>query len=389
MKKKTRNMIGVIAAILSIIAIIPSMRESIVEWITDKKPLIVESLDYIGASAEFLSVLTEAEVSNGLYQNSIHEIVDSPEGYIELYIKNQNNRSEVSIKKDLPIRILSYKKLDDNYFVDALTPNFGGKGGGVQEVQYFHATIGTELGSTNYAYFIDDIKTFRESKGLVSDSSSINYDTEYYVLYPGDVELFHVITLFTTPGEYRFQIGLEMYEDNGQLKTIWADKIFTIKILNNLHIWKKLSNVHSSKDADNIIEEVANCTFLDSSSTGLFFSHYSCYAVDPIFDNKHLLDESIFKSCSDELQTRLSVGSHAKSCFDHTSLCLYSEPNILSIGSEKKTFLFGGDLTIIDGPVCEFPDYPWWKVMTEGGDIGWAPEKTIMSEEIYSLCPSE
>jgi hypothetical protein len=43
MKKKTRNMIGVIAAIFSIIAIIPSMRESIVEWITDKKPLIVES----------------------------------------------------------------------------------------------------------------------------------------------------------------------------------------------------------------------------------------------------------------------------------------------------------------------------------------------------------
>jgi len=43
---------------------------------------------------------------------------------IELYIKNQNNRSEVSIKKDLPIRLLNYKKLNDDYFVNALTPGF-------------------------------------------------------------------------------------------------------------------------------------------------------------------------------------------------------------------------------------------------------------------------
>ena len=35
--------------------------------------------------------------------------------------------------------------------------------------------------------------------------------------------------------------------------------------------------------------------------------------------------------------------------------------------------------------VCESPDFPWWKVMTERGDVGWAPEKTIMSDEIYSL----
>jgi len=81
MKKKTRNMIGVIAAIFSIIAIIPTARESIINWITDKKPLIVEEgVEYYGTSYEFLTILMEEEISKGLYQPSMHETVDPPEG---------------------------------------------------------------------------------------------------------------------------------------------------------------------------------------------------------------------------------------------------------------------------------------------------------------------
>jgi len=389
MKKKTRNMIGAIAAILTIITIIPTARESIINWITDKKPLIVEGVAYYGTSFEFLEILTEEEISKGLYQQSMHEFVDPPEGFIELYIKNQNDRSEVAIKKDLPIRLLNYKKLNDDYFVNALTPVSGGKGGGAQKVQYFYATISPELGPTNYAYFIDDITTFRESNGLVGDSSSLNNDLEYYVLYPGDIEQFYVMTLFATPGEYEFQIGVEMYEDNGKLKTIWSDKIFTVKILDNLHIWKKASNYYSSKEVDNIIEEVASCTFLERGYTGFFLSHYSCFATTPIFDNKLLLDESIIKGCSDELQTRLYVGGHAKSCFDRSVIVVYEKPNSLLTGWKKQVNLYNAEIAIIDGPVCESPDYPWWKIITEEGEVGWTPEKTILSYEIYSLCPSE
>jgi len=390
MKKKTRNMIGVIAAIFSIIAIIPTARESIINWITDKKPLIVEEgVEYYGTSYEFLTILMEEEISKGLYQPSMHETVDPPEGVLELYIKNQNDRSEVAIKKDLPIRLLNYKKLNDDYFVNALTPGFGGKGGGTQKVQYFYATISPELETTNYAYFIDDFTTFQEFNGLVGDSLLINDTKEYYVLYPGDVDLFYVIIHFTKPGEYRFQIGIEMYEDNGKSKTIWSDKIFSVKILDNLHIWKKASNYSSSKEVDNIIEEVASCTFLERGYTGFFLSHYSCFATDPAFDNTLLLDESIFKSCSDDFQTRLYVGGHAKSCFDSSVLVVYEKPNSLLPGWEKQVDLHNAEIAIIDGPVCESPDFPWWKVMTERGDVGWAPEKTIMSDEIYSLCPSK
>jgi len=101
------------------------------------------------------------------------------------------------------------------------------------------------------------------------------------------------------------------------------------------------------------------------------------------------LDESIIKGCSDELQTRLYVGGHAKSCFDRSVIVVYEKPNSLLTGWKKQVNLYNAEIAIIDGPVCESPDYPWWKIITEEGEVGWTPEKTILSYEIYSLCPSE
>ena len=385
MNKKTMEIIGFLLAIIGAIALIPSTRESILSWIEEKKPLIVEvERNYEG---DGLPILSKKNVENKLIYGweDTSKFLSGTMGSLDLYVKNQNTKSELALSLNIPIKLIDYQKPIENYYVDALFLSVGGKGGGVVKTQHFYSSVNPNIDDDYYAYYIDDINAFFESPLAPVEQLSVFGSSEYYYLEPGDVEIFTITISFPEPGDYRFQVGIDMFTDKGEKETIWVDKVFEVSIASGLNLWKD-SHEQGQFEFPYDLEKIASCTFQPEKGNKSFLSNYNCGA--PILDDEELSLSSVWptQECSD-IDSRLEVGKKAQICpqigFD---LDLYESPSYES----KMGISFSGSqvFSIIYGPVCN-QDVPWWRVMEDGGDfaqVGWFYEVGFMNSE-YVLCP--
>lgn len=376
--------IGFIIAIIGVIALIPSTRESILDWIQDEKPLIIEV-----QSKKFSGVfpILNEETTNSRWLESwetLTEYASGTHGSISLYVKNQNSKSELALSLLIPIKLLQYKKPVEDYYVDVLLTEPGGMGGGVEEEQYFFALLNTSTVSENYAYYCsrEDLVAIYYSGVAPTGQSTEIGEAEYYYLEPGDVEIFTIILNFPSPGEYKFQVGLDMYTDKGETTRVWVDEVFEVSIAKGLNLWSFGST--GFRPLPHKIEEFASCTFTESKiNNSAILGDYSCSA--PVVDTGTGSNVNDWPTgvCNLYPPSRLDIGRRAHVCANEGQK-IFDSPNSLQ---ESHLGLYKGtDVTVVGGPVCDAFGAPWWRVLSDSGNGGWMPEIGASNGE-YFLCP--
>lgn len=387
MNKKTRKTIAVVFTIISAIALIFTIRESILSWIEQKKPLIVSTKEaYFSSSGQWVAGLTQEEVQKEYFKDlgTARNYFSVSRGSISLLVKNQNSKSELALSLSIPIRLLEYVKPIDGYYANVLSPNWsGGKGGGAVKNQYFYTAIDPNVENRNFASYIQDTKAFFNSDIPPVSQPSVTTLSDYYYLEPGDVEVFTVIFYFPEPGDYKFQVGVDMFTDDGEIETVWVDDVFEVSIAEGLNLWKG-KDVKNWWDYPYSLENIASCTFAGSKFSAIhFLEEYNCGA--PIKTDV-TLDSVITQpsaNCGNP-PPRLEVGKRAHAC-SH-SLSMYDYPDF-EYEMTNPGYSFSSNATVIDGPVCNY-SINWWRVLLDSGEDGWIYETAIMSGD-YVLCPGD
>ena len=378
------EIIGLIIAIIGVIALIPSTRESILGWIQDEKPLIVEGQSEYSSGG--FPILNE-ETKNSRWLESWEsqtEYVSGTRGSISLYVKNQNSKSELALSLAMPIKLLEYKIPIDDYYVDVLLTEPGGMGGGVVKEQYFFALLDTSTASENYAHYCsrEDLAAIYNSGVAPTGKSTEIGESEYYYLDPGDVEIFTISLNFSAPGDYKFQVGVDMYTDKGEISRIWVDQVFEVSIAKGLNLWSFGST--SFRSLPHKIEEFASCTFTESKlNNRTFLEDYSCSAPVVNTGMGSKINNWPTGICNLYPPSRLEIGKRAHICVDKAQK-IFDSPNTQL--ESHLSFYKGFDFTVVGGPVCDEFGSPWWRVLSDSGYGGWMLEVGGASGE-YLLCP--
>lgn len=340
----------------------------------EKKPLSISSASLPGSSMYYEKVgIPDDSVFEKKYVSEINWVEYGDPSYTQfgLRIENLDTGSEVAISKKLPIKITKYKKPLSNRVTNVLAPTEPIGGGGGSVVVPFEAVLDPDNEYLWFASPVDRSVNEGETAGMSDVVTSSLTLADYYYFDPGDVELFDVTVFFTQPGEYEFQIGIDLIDED-RIKTIWFEKTYTVNILKQMNVWDIVeSGPAGFTDARlGAIENVATCTFIEPTDNvqANIFSYYRCVA--PLNQNHANTSNNYTEMplCSSSDSNRVSVGGHAYYCiFDNKPM---------------------PDLAVIDGPFCNNPKYPYWSVMDSYGEVSIIPEFDELTGE-YRICPFE
>lgn len=367
-KKKPRECFTIVIGLIGLFFAFPTIKEFFEKRSIEKTPLSISSVGIPFAPFDNFVVIPDSSVIKNMYATNSEWVDQGDPAYyvIGLRVENLDIGSEVAISKILPIRINKYVKPLDSEVVDVIVPDPGCGGMGGSEIVVFEATLNPQNNGVYFASIVDN-SNYADSLETTNESSSELVFSDYYYFSPGDVEIFAVNVYFTSPGEYEFQIGLDVIDKN-KTRTIWFEEVYSVNILRKINVWKAINSGQCYfADPPGEIKKVASCSFIEPSSikTESFFLHYSCFDPHPLQGSSSSTSGSGNTSCYDSSLQRIYVGGHATNCHN----TYYNDYYL-----------------VIDGPDCSNPKVPMWKLMDVHGYASWKPEVGSL-EGNYLLCP--
>lgn len=375
MKKLSLELrITILFSIIGLAFALPSVIDFFSNRKIEKIPLSISSASLPGYSMDFSivgipgdSVFKRKYVS----EENWEEFGNPAYKQISLRIENLDTGSEVAISERLPIRITKYKKPLSNKVTDVLAPSEPIGGGGGSVVVPFKAVLDPDNEDMWFASIVDRTISEDETGGVSDAVTSSQTLADYYYFDPGDVEIFVVTVFFTQPGEYEFQVGLDLIDED-KIKTIWFEYTFTLNILKQMNVWDLLGSERAGFPDDRLgpIENVAACDFTEPPDyiQGNIFSYYTCVAPSDQTDTDDAITDTEMSLCPRSGSSSIKVGGHAYDC-----------------SYDRNPY---PSLAVIDGPFCSNPKYPLWKVMDEYGEVSIIPEINEATGA-NNICPFE